>query len=98
VSQGAEVSRPAVEAVTHRQPVVKVLRIEELPATADVEDDRQLRLLCHRPHGEQAGVAGRVSTRTGRRYEQGLATRLHTLFGHPARQLEVGERHVADRE
>src|SRR5207249_6772811 len=77
VVDGAEVLRAAVEVGHRRKPVLEVARVEELPATADVEHDRDARLLGDRPDGEEPDVTRRMARGAGGGDEQGLASPRH---------------------
>src|SRR5438552_2871732 len=98
VVDGAEVLRPAVEVRHRREAVREVVRVEELPAAAHVEHDRDAGFLRDLPHREEPDVARRVARGARRGNEQRLRAHRDRLLRHRARSLEVGERHVAGGE
>ncbi len=98
VVDGAEVLGAAVEVGHRGQPVLEVVRVEELAAAAHVEDDRDARLLGLGPDGIEADVARRVPARAGRGDEQRLASEVDVLARHVSRAIEVAQRHVARRQ
>ena len=94
----AEVVVAAVEVGDRRQAVLEVHRVEEPPAAAHVEHDRDARLLRLRPERVEPDVAGGVPGRARRGDHQRPAAEVEGLACEVGRALEVGERHVPDRE
>ncbi len=97
VVDGSEVLLAAVEVGRYRQPVVEVVPIDQIAGAADVEHDRDARLLRARPHRVEADVARRMPCRATRRDEQRRGAEGDRLVGHGRGAIEVGEWDVARR-
>ena len=93
-----EIVVAAVEVGHRRQAVVEPGILQQLPAAADMEHDRQAGLLGDRPQRIEADVAGRMIVRAARRDHQRLGAHVDRFARGLRRLLKIDQRDVAGRQ